>query len=351
MPKYGHILVMRLSAMGDVAMIVPLLRALVQQYPEVKITLISRPFFEPFFKDIPNISFFAVDLINKHKGILGLFRLFLDLTKINFDAFVDLHNVLRSKIIRIFFSIVGKKIVFVDKGRKEKKALTRSKNKVFKPLKTMLERYVSVFNQLEYKINLQNPIFPKKAILEKELIDIVGIKNEIWIGIAPFAQYESKIYPLDRMEKVIQVLAMQPNYKILFFGGGKQEIRFFEHISRKINNVFVVAGKFNLEQELKLISHLDIMLSMDSGNAHIAAMLGIRVVTLWGATHPFAGFAPFNQPIDNGLFASREKFPKLPTSIYGNKKVKGYEDVMRTIHPEDVIEKINNMLQTGRIEI
>ena len=109
-------------------------------------------------------------------------------------------------------------------------------------------------------------------------------------------------------------------------------------------NVINVAGKIKLPQELDLISNLDVMLSMDSGNAHIAAMLGIKVITLWGATHPFAGFAPFNQPLENCLVSDREKYPKLPTSVYGNKIVAGYEDAMRTIKPQNVIDLINKLL-------
>jgi ADP-heptose:LPS heptosyltransferase len=47
--------------MGDVAMTVPILRAFARQHPAVKITLISRPFFNPFFEGIPNLTFFAFD--------------------------------------------------------------------------------------------------------------------------------------------------------------------------------------------------------------------------------------------------------------------------------------------------
>ena len=81
-----------------------------------------------------------------------------------------------------------------------------------------------------------------------------------------------------------------------------------------------------------------------SGNAHIAAMLGVKVITLWGATHPFAGFQPFNQPDDFCLTSDRKQYPFLPTSVYGNKKVAGYENAMRTILPSKVIEKINSNL-------
>lgn len=105
-----------------------------------------------------------------------------------------------------------------------------------------------------------------------------------------------------------------------------------------------MAGKLNFHEELQLISNLDIMLSMDSGNAHIAAMLGVKVITLWGATHPFAGFKPFNQLLENCLVSDRVKYPLLPTSVYGNKIVPGYEDAMRTILPDEVVKKINSNL-------
>jgi ADP-heptose:LPS heptosyltransferase len=106
-----------------------------------------------------------------------------------------------------------------------------------------------------------------------------------------------------------------------------------------------VAGKLGLPQELQLISQLDVMLSMDSGNSHIAAMLGVPLVTLWGATHPYTGFKPFEQPLENCLVSDREQYPLLPTSVYGNKKVAGYEAAMRTIKPETVISTIHSIIK------
>ena len=340
---------MRLSAMGDVAMTVPVLRAFVKQYPEVKITVVSRPFFKPFFEEIPNISFFAFDEKERHKGFIGLLRLFQDLKVLHIDAFADLHNVLRSKVVRTFFSLYGKKVATVDKGRAEKKALTQAENKTFKPLPTMFERHVKVFSTLGFNIDLSKPKFPSKSVLSEEIVALIGEENKTLIGIAPFAQYDSKVYPLDLMQEVINQLSESRNlgksYKILLFGGGKKEIEILNSLSANKKNVITVAGKLKFQQELQLISNLDVMLSMDSGNAHIAAMLGVKVITLWGATHPFAGFSPFNQPLENALVSDRNLFPKLPTSVYGNKKVEGYENAMRTITPESVVEKITTSLK------
>ncbi|MES2748529.1 MAG: glycosyltransferase family 9 protein [Bacteroidota bacterium] len=338
---------MRLSALGDVAMTVPVIRAFVDQHPNVKITFVSRPFFQPFFAGIPNVSFFAVDVKNRHKGVAGLYQLYSDLKKLDVDAIADLHNVLRSKVVRTLFTLSGKKVAFTNKGRTEKKALTRSENKIFKPLQSMVERHVETFKQLGFSVDVSKPIFPKKAILSSEILKITAEKNQLnWIGIAPFAQYDSKVYPKDLMQKVIDELASNSN-NIIFLLGGKDEIKKLNDFSSNHKNVIVIAGKLSLTAELQLISNLDVLLSMDSGNAHMAAMLGIKVITLWGATHPFAGFAPFHQPLENCLVSDRNQYPLLPTSIYGNKKVVGYENVMRTISVESIISLVDKKLTSN----
>jgi ADP-heptose:LPS heptosyltransferase len=330
--------------MGDVAMTVPVIRAFVKQFPQVKLTVVSRPFFKPFFDGIPNVDFFAVDLKERHKGFLGLLQLYFDLKKLNLDGVADLHNVLRSKVVRNLFALSGKKVAFTDKGRAEKKALTSLTNKVFKPLKPMVERHVETFEKLGFSVDLTNFQFPDKAVLSEEIKTITGNKTQNWLGIAPFAQYESKVYQLDLMQQVIEALAKNNAIKIFLFGGGNEEIQKLNQLQNNHSNVIVLAGKLKFNQELDVISNLDVMLSMDSGNAHIAAMLDVKVITLWGATHPFAGFAPFNQPLENCITADRKKHPLLPTSIYGNKKVEGYEEVMRSISPEKVVFSVQSQL-------
>ena len=84
------------------------------------------------------------------------------------------------------------------------------------------------------------------------------------------------------------------------------------------------------------------MLSMDSGNAHIAAMYGVPTITLWGVTHPFAGFMPFGQPIERAILPNLARYDQIPTSIYGNKVPPGYEKVMHTISPDTVIAAIKD---------
>lgn len=337
LPK--HILVIRLSAMGDVAMTIPVLRAFTEQYPEVKLTVLTREFFTPFFRDLKNVSVYAADLKGKHEGFFGLLELSKELRILGIDAVADLHNVLRSKILKIF--LLDLKIIQLDKGRSEKKALVNGK--LFEQLKTTHQRYRDVFEKLGFPIKDSDPNFPARAELNSKTLELVGTGAKNWIGIAPFAAYKSKMYPLELMEEVINELS--ENYKILLFGGEAEA----EYLSSLENDKIIsIARKLSLDEELNLISNLDVMLSMDSGNAHMAAMMGIEVVTLWGVTHPYAGFFPFHQNENNALLADRKKFPRIPTSIYGNKFPEGYETCMATISPKDIIEKIENLIKKPR---
>ncbi|MEN3323835.1 glycosyltransferase family 9 protein [Mariniflexile soesokkakense] len=333
-----HILVIRLSAMGDVAMTVPVLRAFSQQYSEVKLTVLTRVFFAPFFRDLPNVSVYSANLKAEHKGVLGLYKLSKELRNLGIDAVADLHNVLRTKILKSF--LFGIKTVQIDKGRAEKKALISGEN--FQQLKTTHQRYADVFEALGFKLDLMNPTFPKKRNLNDKVISLLVDNSIKQIGIAPFAAHEGKMYPLDFMKVVIKTLSK--DYKVILFGGGQKEIEILNGIEASFENVVNVAGKLSLDEELDVISNLEIMLSMDSGNAHLAAMLGVKVATIWGVTHPYAGFAPFNQPEGYALLSDRNQFPQIPTSVYGNKYPENYKEASRSISPKTVINKIKSLV-------
>lgn len=321
--------------MGDAAMTVPVLKSLISQYPETKITVLSRPFFEPIFSDIPNVSFKAVDLSNKHKGLSGIFSLFFELQKYKFDAVADLHGVLRSHVLRALFRLSGKQVAQINKGRAKKKALTRSENKIFKQLKTTHERYADVFRELGFEFEL-NLLRKKDKSTNKPLK----------IGIAPFAQHAAKQYPLEMMDKVVEMLSA--SYEVLLFGGGEKEQEVLEGWEVQYKNLTSTIGKQSFAKELKLISTLDLMISMDSGNGHLAANFGVPVLTIWGLTHPFAGFAPYGSSEKNWLLPDLQKYPNIPTSVYGNNMPQGYETAMESILPEVVLENVEELLTTIR---
>ncbi|MDF0714760.1 glycosyltransferase family 9 protein [Muricauda sp. 334s03] len=338
--KHTHILAIRLSAMGDVAMTVPVLRALTEKYPEIQLTVLTKKPFAPIFDGLEDVQVKVADVKNRHKGLMGLWRLYKELKPLQFDAVADLHNVLRSRVLKKYFALGRIPFAQIDKGRKDKKALTRPKNKVFEQLKTTHERYADVFAELGFPIDLTIAKPLDRIQLSEKVLDLVQQDTKKWVGIAPFAAHEGKMYPLESTEEIIKQLDNTDKYKILLFGGGIKEVEVLEELANNYDNAICMAGKLNLSEELQLISNLDVMLSMDSGNAHMAANYGIPVVTLWGVTHPYAGFYPFGQPMDNALMADREAYPLIPTSVYGNKVPEGYEKAMSTIKPQEVMDKL-----------
>lgn len=343
--KPAHILVIRLSAMGDVAMTVPILSAIIREYPEVELTILTKKSFIPIFSGLERVQVYEADVKKRHKGLMGLWRLYQELKPFKFDAVADLHNVLRSRVLKKYFALEKIPFAQINKGRADKKALTRVKNKVFEPLKTTHQRYRDVFEQLGYPVEMPTVKPLKRLPLSKKVLELVEQDTKKWVGIAPFAAHEGKMYPLHLTQKVVDILNNTNEYKILLFGGGASEVEKMQHLAKPYSNVYSMAGKLNLSEELELISNLDVMLSMDSGNAHLAANYGIPVVTLWGVTHPYAGFYPFNQPMENALMADREKYPLIPTSVYGNKVPKGYEAVMESIKPQQVVDVLLNILK------
>ena len=341
-----HILVIRLSAMGDVAMTVPVISALLEQYPNVKVTVLTRAFFFPLFSELKNVTVYEADVKGKHKGIFGLWKLYRELKSLSVDMVADLHNVLRSNILKQYFRLISIPYIQVDKGRAEKKALTALRSKEFRQLKTTHQRYADVFGKLGMTIDLKNASPLSKRAIAQSTKELLKGKNQKWIGIAPFAAFDGKMYPLDLMEKVVHTLNETSGYKILLFGGGEREKTILDKWESLYENSINLVGKLTFKEELALISQLNLMLAMDSGNAHLAALFGIPTLTLWGVTHPYAGFYPFKQDPQNALLADRNQYPLIPTSVYGNKYPPGYENVMRTIAPEEVLSKIEEILNS-----
>ncbi len=325
-----NLLVIRLSAFGDVAISVHVLRAVIEQNPDIKIILLTRKAFQPLFANIDRIEFIEPDLYGRHKNILGLYRLFKEINEINnINSIIDLHNVIRSKIISFFYYFKAIKTYRIDKGRKEKKNLIKNNTK--KQLKTSIERYAEVFLQANIKVNLNE----KYSLVSSE-------KQPNWIGIAPFALHKQKMYPLDKMEELIKLLDSE-NYKIHIFGGGKKEKEFAERLESSNKNVVSLIGKFKLLQEIEMMSKMQAMITMDSANMHLAALIDTKIISIWGGTHPFAGFTAFAPP--NRNFIIQKELDCRPCSIFGNKEC--YKKTMECmdISPEKIKNTIDKVVQ------
>ncbi len=341
MPTPKHILVIRFSSMGDVAMTVPVIKQVLQQNPTLQITMVSNAFFYPLFKDLERCDFHPAFLKQQHKGLSGMYRLFKEISKLPiFDAIVDLHSVLRSHILTSLFRLKGSKSVSLDKGRDEKKALTRKEHKVFKQLPYMHERYAGVFRQagLPVQLNVKLSVYSIKPI--PDALKAVFSSGKKVIGVAPFAQYKEKMYPIEKMKLVVQQLAAANN-TILLFGGGKEETEVLHQWELDIFSVFNIAGRYSFEDELAIISNLGSMISMDSANMHLASLFNVPVVSIWGATHPYTGFYGWAQDEKNIV---QIELSCRPCSVFGNKPCyRGDHACMKWIGEEMVVEKINRL--------
>ena len=326
-------------------MTVPVIYEALAQNPKLEITVLSRPNFADLFTFSERLHFKAIDANGKHKGVLGLNKLYKELKKENtFTAVADLHNVLRSQILGGFFSLAGVQLVKVDKGRAGKKELTRKENKILAPQKHTAQRYADVFRNLGLQM-----VFDENQ--RKKYLDFKNAPlplNKINIGFAPFAQHLGKAYPLEKMKTVIAELAQKPEVNIYLFGGGAEEAAKLKDIENSGENIYSLAKGFTLTQQLAQMQKLNVMVSMDSANMHFASLVGVRVVSVWGATHSFAGFMGIGQSENDTVEITPKDLDCRPCSVFGNQPCfRNDYACMNKIAPSQIIDKVWAVTKDG----
>ncbi len=334
-----NILILRFSALGDVAMTIPVIYSLARQYPDLKITVLTKPSFVQLFINNPsNLYIIKADWKGIHKGFIGMIRLFKMLHTYHFDGIADLHNVLRSWLIDVFFLLHGKKVVMVDKQR-------RSRWKVlFKHARhaNYINRYTEVFARLGVPAKLSFC-----SVYESGLPEIPLKIEHPAIGIAPFARYDNKIYPLEKMQQVVRLLTKQ-GFHVYFFGGGKRETEILMSWQKYCPGSLSLAGKYSLQEELAIIRHLDVMVTMDSANQHLASLVGRPAISIWGSTTPACGFLGYNQQEGNALCLN---LPCQPCTISGSWECYSNDlKCMTGINPMMIIEKIKKWIKEKNID-
>lgn len=319
-----RILAYRFSAFGDVAMTAPVFREFLEQNPDVEIIMVSRKSFESLFADIPNVIFKGINL-DDYKGFFGLQRLANELIKeFNPDMIANLHDVIRTKILDKIYGRKGLKVFKINKGKEEKERLTDIWNLNKIQLRKTVERYADVFREMGFKVELSHQLRP---ITEKKS----------GIGFAPFAQHKGKMLPLEKSYELVRILAQK--HTIYFFGGGKNETETLEKWESQISNTKSLAGKLTLTEELNKIAELELMISMDSANMHLASLMGTRCVSIWGSTHPYAGFLGFGQSEDDVVQVS--DLTCRPCSVFGDKECfRGDWACLEELNIQKIIDKV-----------
>ena len=335
-----RILVVRFSALGDVVMTVPVVKAFLSAHPRAEIIMLSDAKLADLFQGIDRLVFVGADLKNKHKGLIGIYKLFQQLKKTyQFELVADLHGVIRSHLLRLLFRMSKKTTAVIDKGRFEKFALVRKENKIYRPLKHSTERYIDVFKELGFKE------FAKKGLQQETIgLDSRALRNtqpKINIGFAPFAKHIPKMYPLDRFIEVMRHFDHE-NYALHFFGGGPVEMAFIKEWENTFKHAIPFNHQVGLKDELALMSKMQVMVTMDSANMHLGSLVNVPVVSVWGPTHPHAGFYGLGQ---NPLNAVQVSLACRPCSVFGNRKCwRGDHACMQQVEPAMIIEKIKQVI-------
>jgi ADP-heptose:LPS heptosyltransferase len=344
-PFDQNLLVFRFSAMGDVVLTLPVIRGLLNACPALKITLVTRKNFIPFFSGIERLEIIPADFASIHKGIPGIFRLFFEIKNhTKFNAVIDLHSVLRTHLLCFLFKLKGIKSYRLKKDRRQKKAALKTKGEPNLPHTT--ERYFKVFQKAGFEFKLAEGCSFSGDIQNSGLADFLGklnLKNSTFIGIAPFAKHLLKIYPEHHLVELLSRLAEMP-VELFLFGGGKSEKETLSQLALKFDNAHVV--NLPLSQELLFMQQLKVMLSMDSANMHIASIAGIPVVSVWGATHPGIGFGPLYQLQENVIHIPVSELECRPCTIYGKGTCRrGDFACMERIDPQTIFNRIKEIVE------
>jgi len=326
--------------MGDVALITPVIRAMRIQYPESELIILTRRIFSPLFPQDDGIKLFTPDFRKRHKGLPGIIRLFRDLIKEGkIDYVIDLHNVIRTRILTTLFMVWRVPVTKLDKQRKTKNSIIRGRSK--SAMNHVVERYRDAFSDAGYPLTLYHgpSILPGQESLQKSK-EMMGDFNGINIGIAPYARHHLKVWP---EEYTIRLLTMiSEKYRVrLWILGGKEDEDKIRNLVRRVPGSISLCGKISLEEELAMIFGFDFMISMDSSNMHMAALVGTKVVSIWGGTDPVTGFGAWQQPGEYSIRIPLEELTCRPCTVYGKGKCKrGDFACMIWQTPEIVFEKI-----------
>ncbi|WP_165601943.1 glycosyltransferase family 9 protein, partial [Chryseobacterium contaminans] len=190
--------------------------------------------------------------------------------------------------------------------------------------KKTVERYADVFREMGFKVELSQKLRPVS-------------EHKTGIGFAPFAQHKGKMLPLEKSFELARLLAQK--HTVYFFGGGKKETETLESWESKIPNTKSLSGKLSLTEELQKISELEVMISMDSANMHLASLMGTRCVSIWCETHPYAGFLGFGQSEEDVVQV--KDLSCRPCSVFGDKECyRGDWACLEEFTIQKVIDKI-----------
>lgn len=339
------VLVQRYSALGDIIILLPILQQLKLDYPELKIAFASKPLVAPFFNDL-DIEFIPIDHKGKHKGLRGLRRFAKEIEEqFGPDIIIDAHMVLRSMVVSRSFQLSGRKVYSIRKDRPARKRFLKAAAEGREPLMQISRLHLENFQRAGFDLNFNRESIPIAPFSLDEEIKLwfeerKALQN---IGIAPGSKHLSKTWPNEKYLEVMKGLKSKDRHFFLF--GGWDEHDTLDKLGRESGCSYsVMAGKFSLDQESALCKELSVFISNDSSNMHLAAWSGCPVVSIWGGTHPDAGFAPYMNEA-HMVALGDDELGCRPCSVFGTGECsRGDFACLHHLDSQSVLQKVNSIL-------
>ena len=313
-------------------MTIPVIRAFKRTFPDVELNILSKAFPLKLFSFEAGLNTIAFDS-QKHRGLFGLWQLSKSIVAEGVTDVADLHFSLRSRVLCLFLRWRGLNVSQRSKQRRLRRQWTKKGPKPKELLDTQVQAYLKTLAQLGFVVE-------EKALFDEMARNKVSSKSQK-VGIAPFAAHKHKTYPKSLTAELLKELSKK--YQTVLFGAkGTESQQFDQWVSEGIAHEN--AAMLSFEMQLQEMQSLGVMISMDSANGHIAANYGVPVITIWGATAPSCGFSVLAQPNENQFQPDSEKYPFLPSSIFGKSTFKGYETAMESIEPKAILKRVNQLM-------
>lgn len=318
-------LVVRFSSLGDVILTTSVLPALKKAGFEVHF-LTFKPFGEvlrgqPFVDKVIEVERSSL------KSLSGIKRLAEELS--DYDVGFDLHDVLRTKVLR--------RILPFKFYTYPKRALLRRLMVIFKPFKAkwlyVPELYAEALKEAGVEVRNPRPYLElRKETLER--VSPLVPKNAV--VVAPGARWEKKRYPLNKFSEVVKILRKRGFKPVVV--GGKEE----EELGKVLEGegALSLCGKLSITDGIGVISLSLGVISNDSAVVHMARAVRRPVVSIFGPTHPAFGFAPYP---DEGV-ALTKNLPCSPCSLHGKTRCK--EQKCFEIEPDLVVDSLLSLIES-----
>lgn len=339
-------LIIRFSSLGNVAMLVPPLACVAQQFPQTLFLVLTQNRFADMFVTIPNIQVIASDTPSKAERTRSILQIYRQIrAQYDISYVCDMQNCRQSRLLTLLFRWSGIKTARISSPKQIYYQLLRKGYSADITIPTQFELYQQVLQCS----GLEADNTFKAIAINTEAADginaLYGVKDKIWLGIAPFAKSKTNMLPYSITKAIIAYFAQKNNIRLFLFGAGKVECEMLGQWAQVNPHITSVAGTLTLAQELELIRRLDLMVGMDSANQHLSSMVGTRCLSIWAGTHPKAGFYGWKQKPEDII---QQPLSCRPCTIHGKNSCFYHNFLCKQFSTAAIIERINKIVHSNK---